>query len=54
MFVLKRCFSNAWFKVFFFILFLSVPGICLSSSCKDLFVSGGRCYKICKTSRERV
>ena len=41
MYVLKRCFSNAGFKVLFSILFLSIPGICLSSSCKDLFVSGG-------------
>ena len=37
MFILKRYFSIACFKWFFFILFLSVPGICLSSGCPDVF-----------------
>ena len=45
MLVLKKCFSNTYFKIFFIILFLSVPGICLSSSCKDSFVSGAEVIK---------
>ena len=40
MFILNKIFSKAGFKVLFFILLLSVPVICLSSSCKDVFVSG--------------
>ena len=37
----KMFFSMSVLRFSFLFLFLSVPGICLSSSCKDLFVSGG-------------